>query len=87
MGQTSCANGVWLRTGYTVMPKDATGIGVFYSIDGKSWSQADFPLVEQYERIEFNPTSIKNEDGLWVMLDQYEGLYYSTLTRQISKSV
>ena len=45
------------------MPKDATDIGVFYSIDGKNWSQADFPLVEQYERIEFNPTSIKNEDG------------------------
>ena len=86
MGQTSCANGVWLRTGYTIMPKDATGIGVFYSTDGKNWNQADFPLVEQYERIEFNPTSIKNEDGLWVMLDQYEGLYYSTLTRQISKS-
>ena len=68
------------------MPKDATGIGVFYSIDGKSWSQADFPLVVQYKRIEFNPSSLKNADGLWVMLDQYEGLYYSTLRRQISKN-
>ncbi len=69
------------------MPNDANGIGVLYSVDGKNWNQADFPLVEQYERIQFNPTSIKNEDGLWIMLDQYEGLYYSTLIRQISKSV
>ena len=70
-----------------MLSKDAIGMGVFYSTDGKNWSQANFPLVEQYGAIEFNPSALKNVDGLfWVTLDQYESIYYSTLTRQTLKT-
>ena len=70
------ANGIWLTA--TEVMGAGKEPGVWYSVNGENWYEADYPFEGEGSYVSFGPSEIKNVNGIWYLNDTYNGVYYST---------
>ena len=70
------ANGIWLTA--TEVMGAGKEPGVWYSVNGENWYEADYPFEGEGSYVSFGSSEIKNVNGIWYLNDTYNGVYYST---------